>query len=234
MENKMISYIKSASIGILIIAIYFILANIELLPFNILNIDTKTLPDYIKFFYLIIYEIFTMIIIGIIMFKKLKKDFRDILINHKKYYSENFKFWLIGLAVMGISNCIIVFILKNDLSNNEELLRQLFSLSPIYVYITSIIFAPFVEEIVFRQGIRNIIKNKYLFILISGLLFGGLHVVTSMSSTMDLLYLIPYCSLGFVFAYMLYKTNNIFTSMGFHFLHNGLLISIQFIILIFS
>ena len=234
MENKMISYIKSASIGILIIAIYFILANIELLPFNILNIDTKTLPNYIKFSYLIIYEIFTMIIIGIIMFKKLKKDFRDILINHKKYYSENFKFWLIGLAVMGISNCIIVFILKNDLSNNEELLRQLFSLSPIYVYITSIIFAPFVEEIVFRQGIRNIIKNKYLFILISGLLFGGLHVVTSMSSSMDLLYLMPYCSLGFVFAYMLYKTNNIFTSMGFHFLHNGLLISIQFIILIFS
>ena len=66
----------------------------------------------------------------------------------------------------------------------------------------------------------------------SGLIFGGLHVIGNVNSIIDLLYLIPYCVPGFAFAYMLSKTNNIFVPMGFHFLHNGVTMSLQVILLI--
>ena len=135
---------------------------------------------------------------------------------------------------MLISNSIIIYIFESGMSSNEEAIRDLFKISPLYIYFSSVIYAPIVEELTFRQGIRNIMDKNILFILVSGLLFGGLHVITDVNNLVDLLYIIPYSSLGIVFAYMLYKTDNIFVSMGFHFMHNGILIALQFLILIFS
>jgi membrane protease YdiL (CAAX protease family) len=90
------------------------------------------------------------------------------------------------------------------------------------------------EELVFRQGFRNIFGRNIVFILFSGIVFGGMHVIGNINTMADLLYLIPYSALGISFAYMLYKTDNIFVSMGFHFMHNGLLMALQVFILLFS
>jgi len=87
---------------------------------------------------------------------------------------------------------------------------------------------------IFRQSFRNLFQNKWLFIIISGLVFGGMHVFTGNNiSKLDLLYLIPYSAPGMAFAYMLYKTDNIFVSMGFHMLHNGIMIALQFLTIYF-
>ena len=133
-----------------------------------------------------------------------------------------------------MSNAFIVFILNGGIASNEDSVRELFKVSPIYIYLSAVFFAPVVEELVFRQGIRNLFGRNILFILISGLVFGGLHVVDGYETILDLLYLIPYSSLGIAFAYMLYKTDNIFVSMGFHFMHNGIIMGLQFIVLLFS
>lgn len=227
-------FIKNFLLGLLAFASYFVLSLTESLPFELLNIDTASIPMVVKTIYLFAYEILIMAVIAIILHKKLLKDFNDIKKNHKNYYSKYFKVWLTGLMIMYLSNCFIVFALKGGMASNEEAIRSLLQVSPIYIYFSSIIFAPFVEELVFRQGIRNMVSNKYLFIIISGLIFGGLHVFSSITSYIDLLYIIPYASLGVVFAYMLVKTDNIFVSMGFHFLHNGLLINLQFLVLLLS
>jgi len=84
------------------------------------------------------------------------------------------------------------------------------------------IYAPLTEELIFRKSIRDVIKNKWLYIIISGLIFGGLHVVSSIDSLIDLIYLIPYCSLGFVFASLYIKTNNIYSTIVAHSFHNTL------------
>ena len=65
----------------------------------------------------------------------------------------------------------------------------------------------------------------------SGLIFGGLHVVGNINHWYDLLYLIPYCTPGFIFAYIMSKTNNVFVSMGLHFLHNGMIMSLQVLLI---
>ena len=134
---------------------------------------------------------------------------------------------------MVLSNSILALLSGGGIAGNEESVRAMFKLNPVYMYISAVIFAPLVEELVFRQGIRNICGKNIVFILVSGFVFGALHVFTSATTTLDLLYLIPYSALGIAFATMLYKTENIFVSMGFHFMHNGILMAIQFMTLLF-
>ena len=84
------------------------------------------------------------------------------------------------------------------------------------------IYAPLTEEIAFRKSIKDACPNKELYIILSGLIFGGLHVITSLNNPLGFLYLIPYCSLGFVFAYLYQKTDNIFSTITAHSIHNTL------------
>jgi len=175
-----------------------------------------------------------MSIIILLFNKSLKKEFANFKKNHKSYYKNYFKYYLIGLIIMMFSNLIITIISNGSTAGNQDIINELFKISPLYIYFSSVIFAPIVEELVFRKAIRNIVPSKILFILISGLLFGGLHVFGTVEAWYDLLYLIPYSAPGIVFAYILYKTDNIFVSMGLHFMHNGILIALQFFILIFG
>ena len=86
------------------------------------------------------------------------------------------------------------------------------------------VYAPFVEELTFRKSIRDVINNKWCYVLASGLLFGLLHIIGYIDSVSDLIYLIPYGSLGVCFALLYYKTNNIFSTIIVHSLHNSIAI----------
>lgn len=231
--EKNIDYYKNCLLGFLVLLVYFIVPNLEGLPFSLFGINLNEINMFIKMTYMIIYEIFLMLLIVFILRKSIKKDFIDIKKNHKKYFKNCFKYWIISLIVMMFSN-LIINLMTNGIAANEEQLRNLFKVSPIYIYFSAVIFAPIVEELTFRRAIKNIFNTDYLFILVSGLLFGSLHVATNFSSLWDLFYLIPYSAPGIAFAYMLFKYDNIFVSMGFHFMHNGILMSLQFMILLFG
>lgn len=232
-DTKFGRYLKTAGIGLLCILLYFIIPSLELSFLNICGIDYDTMPISLKVFYLIIWEIITMCSIVLILNKKITKDFNDMKKNHKKYFKKYFKFWLISVGIMLISN-LFINLMSNGIAGNEESLRETFKISPFYIYFSSVIYAPLVEELVFRQSIRNIIPNKILFVLASGLIFGGLHILSGYSGPMDLLYLIPYAAPGIAFAYILADSDNIFISIALHLMHNGILVSLQFLLLIFS
>ena len=86
------------------------------------------------------------------------------------------------------------------------------------------LYAPFTEELIFRKGFRDVFKNNFIYVLVSGITFGALHVITYIKTPMDYVYLIPYCSLGLAFAYTYSKSNNIFSTISMHFLHNTMAI----------
>ncbi|MBE6160117.1 MAG: CPBP family intramembrane metalloprotease [Lactobacillales bacterium] len=233
-NSKIINYIKNAALGFACLILYFVIPDIELELLSLFNVNYSEMPTIIKVIYLIIWEILTICIIIGILNKKIARDFNNIKKNHKEYYKKYFKFWLISVAVMMLSNLIINTIITDGIAANEQTLRDTFKISPLYVFFSSVIYAPLVEELVFRQSLKNIFPNKILFIIISGIIFGGLHVITGFSGPIDLLYLIPYCAPGFAFAYILADSDNIFIPISLHFMHNGILIALQFILLIFS
>lgn len=218
--------------GTIVFFLYFIMTNLQALPLILLGIDTSRMSDLAKGIYLISYQVI-MIVIFMLLFKDIIfrcfKDFKD---NFKKYTKEYFKYWYILFGLMILSNVVIFMIKPGSMAANQVAINQSFVSMPIYTYISAVILAPFIEELMFRQSLRNIFKSDKFFIFISGFLFGGMHVFSSMSSWFDLLYLFPYCIPGFIFAYVLVKSKNIFIPIGLHFFHNGLLMSLQVILLL--
>lgn len=224
---------KKYLIGLGSIFTYFLLSELQLLPFQLLDIDINKIPLYLKIIYLLCYEAILIGIIILINLKTLKLSFNDIKINHNEYFKKCLKYWLIALFIMYISN-FCISIIGSNLPSNEQIIRQQFQISPLYIFISAVIFAPILEELIFRQSFHNLFTNKWLFIIISGLIFGGMHVFNGDNvSLIDVLYIIPYSAPGMAFAYMLYKTDNIFVSMGFHMLHNGIMVSLQFLLVYF-
>ncbi len=231
--EQLTEQVKKYIAGLGAIIVYFLLSELQLLPFQLLDIDITKIPLYLKIIYLLCYEAILIGIIILIHLKKLKRDFILLKKNHNIYFKKYLKYWLIALFIMYISN-FIIFEIQSGLPTNEEIIRQQFQISPIYIFISAVMFAPILEELIFRQSFRNLFQNKWLFIIISGLVFGGMHVFNSDNLTMiDLLYIIPYSAPGMAFAYMLYKTDNIFVSMGFHMLHNGIMVALQFLTIYF-
>ena len=128
---------------------------------------------------------------------------------------------------MGVCNIILQFVLHST-PNNENQIQDLLGTMPIYIAFASCICAPIMEELVFRKSLGNCFKSQYLFIIVSGLLFGLLHIVTS-KNVYDFLYIIPYGLFGSIFAYIYYKTKTIFSTITIHMIHNTILVIISLI-----
>ena len=227
-EKRLITFGK----GMAALFTYFTLSELQTLPLVLSGVDYNVMPIALKVIYLLSFEILMVSAIGLILNKEIKKALTDIKKNHQKYFGKYLKYWLYSLIIMAGSNIIISFINGGGVAGNEETIRQIFTKAPIYMFISAVFIAPVLEELTFRQAFRNIFSNDKVFIIMSGLIFGGLHVVGNVNSPVDLLYLIPYCTPGFVFAYIMAKTDNVFVSMGLHFLHNGVMISLQILLMV--
>ena len=132
---------------------------------------------------------------------------------------------------MMLSNFILTFFFKSGGANNEKIVQKLISSLPWLMAIDAGVIAPFNEEIVFRKTLKDIFDNKYIFVFLSVLLFGGAHVFSGAKNVLDYLYIIPYGALGGAFACTYYKTNTIFPSMFMHMIHNTVLVLLSIIVL---
>lgn len=230
-NNENYNNFKNLLFGISSIAFYFIASIFKSPIMHALNINSNT-PTIVVSIVSILYLLLIILIIVLINIKSLEANWKNMKKNYNKYFSKYLKYWIITTCAVLFINLILYLCFTNSISGNETLIRQTLKTYPIYCIFSSIIFAPIVEEIVFRKSIRNIISNKKIFIIVSGLFFGWLHVGGNITVWSDLLYIIPYSIHGGLFAYFLVKTDNIFVSMGFHFLHNGIMTSLQVLLLL--
>ena len=225
--------VEKIFLTIVAIVLYFVLPYLQEPFLNLCQVNIDTMPDIFKYVFLFSWQTMDACIIFLLFHEYLEKGIKDLKKNHKKYFKKYFKLWFLALGIMMISNAFINLI-NGGIAGNEETIRELFEINPVYVFYASVMIAPFVEELIFRQGIRNLISNNTLFIIVSGLVFGSLHVIGNVNTPLDWLYLIPYCTPGFIFAYTLTKTDNVLVPASLHFIHNGILLSLQFFILIFG
>lgn len=168
--------------------------------------------------------LFMIILLLVVFYKDLKRDIKYFFKYFREYNSYVFKMYLFSLLVLLILTIAIRITTNLDNSTNQITLTEQFKETPLLIGLLSVLYAPFVEEILFRGIIRKFINNKWLFIIISGFLFGIAHVIDDFQSIEELLYIFVYGSLGCFMAATYYKTNNIFTNMYFHFIQNSLAI----------
>lgn len=203
--------------GILSLLLFFLSGRIQqlfIIVFQIKKITSKTAV-------ILNFSSSLVILICLLLLyrKDLKKEFNIFKKKLDKNIDIGIKYWLIGLLFMMISNIILSLILNSNGAENEQLVQKMISTLPILMVINAGFTAPIIEEITFRKVFRDNIKNNLLFILISGIFFGFLHVYQA-EGFGQFLYILPYSSLGIAFAIMYQKTNTVFTSITMHMFHN--------------
>lgn len=195
--------------GVILILVYF--GQIYLVP-----LINKLVNNPV--FSTVFYEI---IIFGVAIwafFERYKRDYKYLKKSFKVYLKSSFKYWgLMYLCVLGVA-IIQILLGVEEQSANQTTLETL----PLWYLIPSaIIFAPVVEEALFRGVLRRFIKNDIIFIIVSGISFGLLHTLLSEETLyMAIIQSLNYVTMGMVLAYSYTKTNNIFTSMMIHAIQN--------------
>ncbi len=131
-----------------------------------------------------------VIFIGFIFIFKniLKKDFIEFKSTPGKYFG----LFGIGFVLMYVANIIVSFIIMfffgdDIVSSNQNLLNEVFEFNnttKILLAIFTVIFAPVIEELLFRKSIFNFFKkNTFVPIIVSAVIFAFIHVSGPMLST---------------------------------------------------
>ena len=209
---------------IVFILFYYGIVFIRLLIIKLFGLNTADLTMNMRVLLSTISSIILMGIYYIIYRKELIKEFKIFKKDLINNIDIGFKYWFIGLVIMIVSNLFLTIVLHSNGAENENIVQQAIDASPWIMLISGGFIGPFNEEIVFRKSIKDVFKNKWIFIIISALLFGGAHIVEGANTLVDYLYIIPYGALGGAFALCYYKTKTIFTSMFMHMFHNTALI----------
>jgi membrane protease YdiL (CAAX protease family) len=216
--------------AVITILLYFLVMFGSTIPLNLMGIDIAHTSTTLKIVYSTASETLLMAIIMLLNINVLKKDWQDFKINYKKYYHKYFIYWFKMLGMMVVANIIVSAVTGNLSSANEETIRSVMKYSKLYIVFSAVIYAPIVEELVFRQSIRSLIKRKWAFIITSGFVFGLIHCLGS-ATLIEYLYIIPYAIPGCVFAYILYDSNNIFNTMSMHLWHNTIMVILELIVI---
>ena len=149
--------------------------------------------------------------------KELKTSIKALKLNKIKTLIIIF---IIGFILNIISNYIINYIIiPNGISNNELANRKLLMNNKIIFSILLCIIIPFIEEVLFRLELKKIINNKYIYLFITSIIFSLLHNISD-TRIIELLYIIPYFILGFTFASIYIKSDNIIYSIIAHMINN--------------
>lgn len=232
MEKEKKFNFKNLCIGILVILFYLIASSFVREVFKILGINYNSLSNTLKSLCLIIYQVLMTLIIVYIYKKDIITDLKKFIKNNIKYFKEYIKYWFLMLILMISSNLIVTFFTTTDVATNQETIIDTLKVAPIYTFIITVFIAPVLEELVFRLSFRKIFTNNILFILFSGLIFGSMHVIGTCENLIDLLFIIPYSIPGFIFAYVYTKSKNICVPISLHFIHNGIMMSMQILLLL--
>ena len=168
--------------------------------------------------------------------KELKEDWQKFREKLGKNIATSFKLFGLFMIIKMLAAIITVIVslaLNLDFlqSENQELIESFAISAPLAVFVSAVILAPFLEEIIFRLGFRKITNNKYLYILTTGLIFGLMHIFpTDLDMAMALTQSIVFVAMGFTLSAMYWHRPNIWIVIIVHALNNLLSMIIIFLL----
>ena len=212
-----------------LIIMLFLFFNIDLFIKRIvgyIGVDYSILGYKDIFYFTCLSDGILLIILTILYEKSISKDW--YIVKEKFKIAEFLKYLIIFMGAKILSavvSALISVVLSIDLieSQNQSIIEMYASMSPLLMLICSCITAPIIEEGIFRLGFRKVIKNDYLFIVISGFVFGLMHIFpTDIPLALALTQGITYIVIGAVLAAIYVKTDNIWYVILIHALNNVL------------
>ena len=197
------------------------------IPIALFNIPYDKFDPIIQILYNFFCNVVFIIVLFLVYKDKLINDFKLYFKKFRDNFEMSFKYYFLGVVVMIVTNLIIALFFTGANAGNEEAVRGMIDKVPLYMIFSVSIYAPITEELIFRHSIKDCVitskKNKfskYFYVFISGFIFAFMHILGQTNSYIDYIYIIPYMSLGVAFASLYYDSNNIFSSIMMHALHN--------------
>lgn len=183
----------------------------------------------VKWLVVLFYMLFALLILYLYR-NTFKRDFKDIKENKKKYLSSILTNVVLIFVIMLVTNALIgmIFDIKQT-SENDYSLLSMFKKSPIVLMFLTSLYYPVIEGVIFRKSVRDIIDNKWMFIMFSSVFYFFFNVAyTSLSFTSII------TSLCYLFSMMLlssyyYKTNNFTASVLVMMIYNIIILILSFI-----
>ena len=86
--------------------------------------------------------------------------------------------------------------------------------------LSTLFYYPVIEELVFKMSFKEIIKNKWMFIIVTGIFNAFFQIVFSITNSTDLLYILPYSVFYGSLSYIYFKTDNIIYPIIFRICYN--------------
>ena len=175
-----------------------------------------------KFWMLVVFYVVILSLMIGVFYKQLIHDFKIFKSYFKEYFVLILKTWGKALVLIMITTIIIQIITHTTQANNQIALQNSFNSNPVFIAILAMFYAPIAEELMFRGVFRKFIKNKKLFVIVSGVVFGLMHVIDDSKTLAEFSYVFVYSILGIYLAGIYAKTNNLCTNIFMHFMQNTL------------
>lgn len=110
--------------------------------------------------------------------------------------------YLVRFAASYVSALLAsIFNLESTTIDNQTMIESLLGSAPAMMIISACLLAPISEELLFRGAIKGAIKNKRVFITVSGITFGLAHITDSF------LFIFEILLIGMLLSYLMNKEN---------------------------
>ena len=205
---------RNILINILVIILYFLWPYFLGSVTNLLNF-----PQGVNLYISLFANFIFLAIIIYIYQEKLAKYCNNYKKKFKNNILKSLKIFLIGLGIYILFNSIINS-LNIPILNTQTSLIEMFKKIPIMFVLNTLFYYPIIEELVFKLSLKEIIKNKWSFVIITGLLNAFFQIVFSINNITDLLYLIPFTIFFASLSYIYYETDNIVYPILFRICYN--------------
>lgn len=171
------------------------------------------------------------VIVSVIAFVALwlvnKDNYIDKFNETKKSFKNFAGTIAVGFVLVFAANIMAQSIMQlfetTETSLNESAIQSMFNDNPLNLFalfLSLVLLAPIIEETVFRKGLYGIIEHRFgaiPAIIISGFVFGFLHV----AGWGDYINVLPYLAMGLSFSFIYYYSGkNIYVVIVIHMINN--------------
>ena len=138
-----------------------------------------------------------------------------------------------AIATVVVQLISIIFnYMPGEAVNQQAISASLLSEYGFLIIIVTIVFAPLLEELIFRKAFFSLFKKEYFALVFSSLIFGLIHVVGETSVLGFLTNWITYSASGFALGYIYIKNNhNIWSSILIHAVYNAVAVVLMLFVL---
>ena len=142
--NKIEKFInlKGLILGIVVFLLFYFSSYFQIIPILLLNIDIQKITESQTVMLSAFSNTVLLLILYFIFRKEIKKEWQKFKDKFLENIDIGIKYWLVGLAIMMISNIIINIVLNLGQAANEQAVQQMISALPWLMFINAGLIAP--------------------------------------------------------------------------------------------